>query len=468
MKKFIIGFIILLVGVFCLSSLARISNGIYDNFFSDDSALDSTGDKEPSDDTGSGGSSSSGGNTDTGTSDGNTGDDSSEDSGSSEETGIVDFSRSDVTFGYNYIVYGSYDYEISGNYYYYSIPGTDWYAKFRYKLGVNQQDAVDMFENPYVKVPGQEDNLETFMAGNDSFLDYSAYARAVRCAYLYNISDSEYTYRVVSYPDVYDITYNNVSYYLYPLDINGIRYFIKCAEELNTQANYIVSYDSRLYGVTKSTSILGDDLCSYVTYSSGYTGSEDTGSGDSEEEITVAYSVSTSTFNFNYEIDTSSYDNVGSYYYYAVMGTEYFVKTTYQLTASGTYITDMYDRPYIKSQGLETKSFSNIITLENGKFSAELYSSYCCELNDVQASSKRFLPWGYYNTITVLNFDGNYYPYIVVDNIYYFVKFDLAPSGGVYYDVAADSRLYGLTYKVCVNDGEFSTYENTNIAGSIG
>ena len=221
MRKIIVGLMIIAIGVLCLSFTSRISDGIFNTFFDDESS-DSSG--SGSNDSGSSGgngsasgdNSNTGDNVSTGGSSGNgsgsdsgnnSGDSSggngstsgdSSDTGNNDSTGggsedggsssggessgseviFVNYSRGGSTFDKNYIV-DTANGEKDGNYYYYPVQGTSYYAKSDVSLDGTKRYIVDMKSYFYVKEnvwPVEETNDYTkfFSIGNFNSIEASS------------------------------------------------------------------------------------------------------------------------------------------------------------------------------------------------------------------------------------------------------------------------------------------------------
>lgn len=136
MRKLIIGIVLLLVAVLCLSNLSRISDAAFDKFFEDDSTSN-TGNN-----TGNGSGSDTGNNSGEGSGDSSNGDtpgDSGESDDLLEDGKQVVFEPLEWYTEKNYVVDHT-SYEKCGDFYYYPAGSGDYYVKTQSLLSELAED----------------------------------------------------------------------------------------------------------------------------------------------------------------------------------------------------------------------------------------------------------------------------------------------------------------------------------------
>ena len=242
MKKLIIGISLLLVAVLFLSFSSRITDSVYDKFFSDDSSLNSG--NNSGDNSGDSSGNNSGNNSGTG-SEGNSGGENSGDSGDSggSSTEIMcSYKKTSLFYVNNRVDVSS---EVKdGSYYYYKVYGNEFYVKYPEPLSSELIYTVSVDSNAYsiASSPVPEDDTFSILFEYD-FLSS-------------DVMDFEYCFydggivlhEERSFVPLASFSYDSTNYYTL-LDFDGVIYVILTMKPLSITQGYKIYSGSALYSV---------------------------------------------------------------------------------------------------------------------------------------------------------------------------------------------------------------------------
>ena len=246
MRKLIIGIVIVAIGVLCLSFASRISEGVFDSFFDNESSS-SSGTGNGSSGIGSGSDNSSDGNS-------SSGEDTSDDLGT-----LIHFYSDGSSFGKNYMIDIS-SYTKEGNYYYYKIFDSDMYAKcdMIFDPDAECDFIVDCNSKIYLKssVAKKETSDVTVVFSMPEILgfNFEMYFQKI------GVSDgSSFFSDIITFSNYTSDCDSGTDYYYYvvaPGDIPGSTthyyyYFIKCNYEPEHPSFYLPA-GSPYYGLTSN------------------------------------------------------------------------------------------------------------------------------------------------------------------------------------------------------------------------